>query len=376
MRKIRFILIKEFKQIFRNRAMLPLIIIMPIVQILVLSYAVDYEIKNLNLYVVDFDNSRLSRELQSKFTSSDYFRLSGFGQDLNEAEFALSSRESDLVLVIPSNFERQLIAEGTGDLQILIDAVDGSKAGLAAGYGGSIIRDYTGQITKEYALRYGANIGNQVRTVETLPQFRFNPLMDYKSYMVPGILVILVTMLGAFLSSMNIVREKELGTIEQINVTPIRKYEFILGKTIPFWIIGIFVFSLGLIEAKVAFNIPIAGSLWVLYSFTGVYLFLVLGFGLFISTITETQQQAMFISWFFLVIFILMGGLFTPIENMPPWAQTITLFNPIRYFIEVTRAVMLKGSGFGDLINNFMIISGYAVFTISLAVLRYRKTTG
>ena len=375
MKTILFILEKEFKQVFRNKAMLPIIFVIPIIQLLILSLAVDYEIKNLSIHIVDNDQSRFSRELRTKFTSSGYFQLSGFSNDVESGIQSMSRLETDLILVIPPDFESDLIREGSSDVQILIDAIDGAKAGLAGGYAGSILGNYVRQINQEYSMRYGATVNQEMKMVDMRPNFRFNPEMDYKSYMVPGILVILVTMIGAFLSSMNIVREKELGTIEQINVTPIRKYHFILGKTIPFWILAIFELTLGLIVAKLVFDVPMAGPLWVLYLFAAVYLFLVLGFGLFISTITETQQQAMFISWFFLVIFILMGGLFTAIENMPPWAQTITLFNPVRYFIEVTRSVMLKGSGFMDLLNHFMIISGYAGLMIFLSVIRYRKTT-
>jgi ABC-2 type transport system permease protein len=184
-----------------------------------------------------------------------------------------------------------------------------------------------------------------------------------------------VTLVGGFLSSMNVVREKEMGTIEQINVTPIKKYQFIIGKLLPFWILGLVVFSVGLFFAKLIFNIPIVGSLLVIYTFTGVYLLSVLGIGLFISTITNTQQQAMFISWFFFVIFILMSGLFTAIENMPVWAQKITLLNPLRYFMEVIRMVLLKGSGFQDIKIHFMVIGGFSILINAFAVWRYRKIT-
>ncbi len=192
--------------------------------------------------------------------------------------------------------------------------------------------------------------------------------------MVPGILVLLVTMIGVFLSAMNIVREKEIGTAEQLNVTPIRKSHFIIGKLAPFWILGIFEFTLGLIIAKFVFDVPFVGSLVLVYAFAAIYIIMILGMGLFISTITNTQQQAMFIAWFFLVVFILMGGLFTPIESMPDWAQTITLFNPIRYFIEVIRMVLLKGSGFFDVKFHFVVVILYAFIINGLATWNYRKT--
>ena len=374
MKIILFILEKEFRQIFRNKAMLPIIFVIPIVQLLVLSFAVDYEIKNLNLYIVDQDRSDFSRELANKFTASGYFQLSGYGNSMEQALLSIEKMESDLLLTVPPRFENDLIRNGQSGIQLMADAIDGAKAGLAANYALAIIGDFTRSVNLEQGIRMGRNISMDFKRVDTRTKFWFNPNMDYKTYMVPGILVVLITMIGSFLASMNIVREKELGTIEQINVTPIKKYQFILGKTIPFWILAMFELSLGLFVGWLVFDIPVRGSLLTLYSFAAIYMLLVLGFGLLISTLTNTQQQAMFISWFFLVIFILMGGLFTPIENMPPWAQHITLFNPIRYFVEVTRAVMLKGSGFADLQGHFIIITAYAVVMNALAVWKYRKT--
>ena len=192
--------------------------------------------------------------------------------------------------------------------------------------------------------------------------------------MVPGILVLLVTMLTLFLSAMNIVREKEIGTLEQINVTPIKKHQFIIGKLFPFWVLGLMILTVGLLIARIVFNIPILGNIGLIYLFTSVYLLVILGIGLFISNYTETQQQAMFIAWFFTVIFILMSGLFTPIQSMPTWAQQLTLFNPIRYFVEIIRMVMLKGATFSDISRPFFIIAIYAFIINGFAVWSYKKT--
>jgi len=192
--------------------------------------------------------------------------------------------------------------------------------------------------------------------------------------MVPGIIVLLVTMITLFLSGMNIVREKEIGTLEQINVTPIKKSQFIIGKLFPFWVIGLGLLSIGLIIAKVLFNVPIIGNLGLMYLYTSIYILVILGIGLFISNFTDTQQQAMFISWFFMVIFILMSGLFTPIESMPKWAQIITEFNPIKYFVQVMRMVMLKGSGIIDILPQLLKTILYALIMNGLAVWSYKKT--
>ena len=193
--------------------------------------------------------------------------------------------------------------------------------------------------------------------------------------MVPALLVLLVTLIGGFLSALNIVREKEIGTIEQINVTPIRKYQFIIGKLLPFWILALFVFTIGLLCTRYIFNIPLSGSLLVLYAFAAIFVLAIMGIGLFLSSVTDTQQQAMFVFWFIVVIFILMSGLFTAIENMPIWAQNLTRINPLRYFMEVIRMVVLKGSGFNEVRNHFLIITLFAIGTNAIAVWRYRKKT-
>jgi ABC-2 type transport system permease protein len=203
----------------------------------------------------------------------------------------------------------------------------------------------------------------------------FNPNLNYNFYMVPGILAVLVTMIGGYMSALNIVKEKEIGTIEQINVTPIRKHHFILGKLIPFWVLGMFVFSLGLVAISWGvYGITPQGSVGLLYGFLAVYLLAVLGFGLLISTYCDTQQQAMSIAFFFIMIFLLMSGLFTPIDSMPVWAKMIAQFNPVTYFIEVMRMIVLKGSTFQDVKFHLVKIVGFAVVLNGWAILNYKKT--
>jgi len=204
--------------------------------------------------------------------------------------------------------------------------------------------------------------------------FWYNPELNYKNYMVPGILVLLVTIISMFLSGMNLVKEKEIGTIEQINVTPIKKYQFIIGKLLPYWIVALVELAFGLTLARILFNIPLLGNVWLIFLVAAVYLLVTLGLALLISTRTNTQQQAMFLSWFFLVIFILMSGLFTSVDSMPQWAKIINWFNPIAYFVEIIRMIMLKGSGFMDIARSLFLLGGYAVFALSLAVWQYRKT--
>ncbi len=374
MKILGYLLEKEFKQIIRNKSILPMIFLMPVIQLLILSYAIDYEIKNLKLYVIDYDQSEYSSMLIHKFTASHYFNMVGSSFDQKKAREAIRYDKADLCLIIPQNFEKDLMKTGKNDVQLLINAIDGTKAGLASNYSNKIVLDFNNYILQNYGIKSNLMISPEFRNIPVKNSNWYNPTMDYQNFMVPGILVLLVTMIGSFLASMNIVREKEIGTIEQINVTPIKKSQFILGKTIPFWIIGMLEMALGLIIAKLVFSVPMVGSLGALFTFTAIFLPVILGFGLFISTITDTQQQAMFISWFFLVIFILMSGLFTAIENMPIWAQKLTLINPIRYFIDVTRLVLLKGAGFAEIQKHFIVMIVMGIIINALAVFRYRKT--
>jgi ABC-2 type transport system permease protein len=373
MNTILFIIQKEFKQIFRNKGMLPIIFVLPIIQLVILSNAATFEIKNIKFSYIDNDKTSFSRELIQKFDASTYFNILTDFPSTKLATAAMLNGEVDVILEIPENFERNLVKEQTTDLSVIINAIDGAAAGVENVYINQIIKDFNknAQIT----LVQPSNQINKPVNITSIPSFWYNETLNYKTFMVPGILVLLVTMITLFLSGMNIVREKEIGTLEQINVTPIKKHQFIIGKLFPFWIIGFGLLTIGLIIAKLLFNVPIVGSIFLLYSFTSIYLLVILGIGFFISNFTDTQQQAMFISWFFTVIFILMSGLFTPIESMPVWAQYITEFNPIKYFVEVMRMVMLKGSTFTDIIPQFTKTLAYAIIMNGLAVISYKKTT-
>jgi len=350
--------------------MLPIIFVMPMVQLLVLSFAATFEIKNTNLYIVDNDHSQLSRELTAQFRGSHFYTITGYTEDYKTAAKALELRKASQILIIPDHFERDLNKEDKAKVQVVTDAINGSAAALTSAYALSIIRDFNVNLLVD---TYPAI--NLKDPVDVRYSFWYNPKLDYTTFMVPGILVLLITIIGLFLSGMNVVREKEIGTIEQINVTPIHKYEFIAGKLIPFWLIALFELAFGLTLAKLVFNIPMVGSIELIFGVAAVYLIAIMGLGLFISTLADTQQQSMFLSWFFMVIFILMSGLFTPIDSMPEWAKTINIINPIHYFIPVMRNVMLKGSQFSDISKHFWALACYGIISISLAVWRYRKTS-
>lgn len=372
MRIIKFLLIKEFKQIFRNRAILAVIMVMPVMQLIILPLAANYEIKNINLAVVDNDRSDYSRDLINQVIASGYFKLRTYNDSYKQAFTQLEEDNADLILEIPHGFEQDLIKENKQQLFIGVNAINGTKAGLGAGYISDIIREYNNGLRKKLNVPTSFNA---MPVIEITSSNWYNPHLNYQLYMVPGILAILVTLVGGFLSALNIVKEKEAGTIEQINVSPVKKYHFILGKLIPFWILGNVVFTLGLLVGWIFYGIIPLGNLLVLYAFIAVYLLAILGFGLLVSTICDTQQQAMLIMFFFVMIFVLMGGLFTPIDSMPDWAKTVSKFNPISYFIDVMRMVVIKGSGFKDVQKHILVIIGFAIVLNIAAVLNYRKTS-
>lgn len=372
MRTLRFLLQKEFLQIFRNRAILPMIFVAPIIQLLILPLAADYEIKNINIAIVDQDHSSFSRQLVSKIGASGYFVLSDYGNSFDQAFQQFERDQTDLILEIPQGFERNLIRENEQTLFIAVNAINGTKASLGSSYLGQIINDYNADIRLK---AFPAQRVNNAPNIEVLSSNRFNPYLNYPFFMVPGILVSLVTMIGVYMCSLNVVKEREIGTIEQINVTPIKKIHFILGKLIPFVVIGTFVFSVGLfLVAGVIYGIRPAGSILLLYAYLLLYLAAILGLGLLISTYSETQQQAMSIAFFCIMIFMLMSGLFTPIDSMPKWAIVIARCSPVTYFIEVMRMVVLKGSGFAQIKGHFLITLGFAVLFNSWAIWNYRKT--
>ncbi len=372
MKTLFFLLEKEFRQILRNKQILRTLLIAPLIQLILLPLAADYSVKNISIAVVDNDHSTLSQKLIAKVTASGHFKLTGYANSYNQALKMVEEEKADLAIQIPANFERDLVRENTAKLYVAINAIEGTKANLGGAYLGSIITDFNNDVRLQW---------KTVETVSEAPQISvassnwFNPFMNYNLYMVPAILVTLVTAMAAMQSAFNIVSEKENGTIEQINVSPIKKHIFITGKLIPFMVLGIIIFTLGLLVARFLYGVVPAGNLIVLYVSLVIYLFSMLGLGLLISTYSGTQQQAMSLAFFFINIFNMMSGVFSSVDSMPDWAQAIVQTFPPSHFIKIMRMVVLKGSGFNDI--------GYhmaAMFVIGLglntwAVINYRKTS-
>lgn len=369
MKTILYIIRKELVQIARDKLMGKAIIAIPIIQMIVLVYAATFEIKNVNLLIVDRDGSSASANLSGKFLASAFFTVDMKAISNNEINEVLDCGEADIALIIKPGFERDFLNAGVPKVQLLIDAVNGSAGELALSYCMATISGYNIEIvSKEIGVDAAA-----LSKIDISSRFWYNPYLDYKIYMAPGILVILITAIGWFMTGMNLVKEKESGTIEQLNVTPIKKYQFIAGKLIPFLIIGLLDLAFGLFLAWILYEVPFEGSLLTLFVFAFVYMIAVLGIGLFISTISNTQQQVLFVSFFFVLVFVLMSGLFTPLENMPQWGQVINWFNPLAYFSKVIRMVLLKGSTLTDISKEIAIMLVYGVVVNTLAIWRYRK---
>ena len=366
--QLKFLLRKEFLQIFRDKTILKMIAVIPVIQLLIIPWAATFEQKNISLSIIDNDHSAFSQRLTEKMISSGYFRLTNYSASYSAALTSVEKNESDLIVEIPHNFENRLIREQVTDLMMSINAVNGQKAGLASTYTVQIINDFNREIISADSpgMQYGINV---------IPYFRYNTQMNYRNFMVPGIIVMLVTLIGGMLAAINIVREKEIGTIEQINVTPVSKSVFILGKLIPFWMMGLFILTIGLLVARLMYGLFPIGNILSIYVFAFFYLLAFSGFGLLISTYSETQQQAMLVAFFFIIIFFLLSGMFTPVSSMPGWAQTVTRFNPVRYFMEVMRLVYMKGSEFKDIVPQLLHIIGFATLFNGWAILNYKKTS-
>lgn len=368
-----YILQKEFRQILRDKTIIPVIFIMPAIQLIIMPLAANFDIKNVNIAIVDQDRSLFSQKLISKIGASGYFRIVGLETAYPAALRLMEDDKADLILQIPPHAEQDLVRQNEQRLGLTVDGINGTKAGLGSAYLTQIISDFNNDVR----VKLNANLlqASPQGVIGVVPINWFNPLARYTYYMVPGILVLLLTMVGGFLSALNIVKEKEIGTIEQINVTPIQKWQFILGKLIPFWVMGLIAFTIGLLIARFVYGIVPEGSLAVLYLFAAVYLVAVLGFGLLISTYSQTQVQAMFLAFFFIMIFMLMSGLFSPLNSMPGWSRAIANLTPVTHFIKVVRMVVLKGSTLADIRPELLYEVLFAIGLNAWAIFNYRKTS-
>jgi ABC-2 type transport system permease protein len=371
MRIIFYLIRKEFLQIFRNKFISKAIFAVPLVQLLVLVPAVTFEIKNIDLCLIDKDMTSESRSLVTRLQGSEFFKVKYSVYSEEEANNLLYKNACTMILNIPSGFGRELGKGEPVNIMASINAINASTAQLSWAYLNGIVRDFNKDLL---SAKMGASAINAMPQINITNRYWYNEDLNYKFYMLPGILVILVTAIGFLLAGLNMVREKEVGTIEQINVTPVKKYQFIIAKMFPFLVIGLIDLSIGLLLGKLIFSIPFEGNIMLLFLGSSIFLIAVLGLALFISTFSGTQQQYMFVAFFFMIVFILMSGIFTPYESMPMWAQKFDMINPVYYLIRVNRMVILKGSTISDIRTELYSLSLIAIFFTGFAVRRYRKT--
>ncbi len=364
---LKYLLEKEFKQIFRNKFMPALAVVFPLVVMLIMPWAATLDIKNIQVTVIDRDASPLSQELIQKINYSSYFTLTSLTRNYDEGITELEYGDADLIFEIPSGFESQLINFGTAPVQISVNAVNSIKGMLGQSYIMNLINEFTAENIQS---------DNQLSPkVEILTKNMYNPTLDYKHTMIPGLIMIIMVVLCGFLPAVNIVSEKEKGTIEQLNVTPISKLTFILAKLIPFWIIGLVALTIAFILTWLVYGLVPVGHFITLYLSSGLFILIMTGFGLVISNNSATMQQACFVMFFFAMIFIMMCGLLTPVDSMPGWAQVIASVSPATYMVNILRCVYIKGSSITDLQSDFIILTIMAVIFNVWAVLSYKKSS-
>ena len=373
---LKFLIEKEFKQLLRNSFLPRLIIGYPCMVMIIMPWATNMEIKNISVNVVDNDHSVVSQRLIHKIDASSYFRLNNLSPTYNSALRDIESGDADVILEIPRHFEKTLENGEASHVLLAANAVNGSEGGLASSYMTATLADYNAQLHVENpSSGIVQEAASSVQpSVSVSEKNLYNPHLNYKLFMVPALMVMLVTVICGFLPALNIVSEKEVGTIEQMNVTPVGKFKFILAKLIPFWVVGFVVLTLSFGLAWLIYGILPVGSLGIIYLLSALFVLVMSGFGLVISNHSATMQQAMFVMFFFIIILLLMSGLFTPVMSMPQWAQIITILNPLKYFVDIMRMVYLKGSGLTDLSLQIGALLAFATLFNFWAVKSYRKS--
>jgi ABC-2 type transport system permease protein len=374
-RTVFFLVRKEFLQIFRDRTTVFQIFMIPVVQLLVLANAATFDVKQVAMLVVDEDRTTVSAGLVQRLEAGRQFQVVRYEGSDAGVDHALLDREVTAVLHIPRRFEEDLVRRRRAPVQLVLNAEEGATAGIVQSYANAILASYASELDRTLpAAPGGSSATPRVAPLDLRTQRWFNPTRNYKYWMVPALMVSLTTIIGLLLTAQNITRENELGTLEQLNVTPMTKVQFIAAKLIPFWLLSLLIFSIGLAIGKLVFGIPMRGNLLLVYLAAAVYLIVVLGLGLGISTITRTQQQAMFVAFFVILIFLLMSGLFTPVDSMPRWAQWVAEANPVKHFVSIMRAVLMRGAGLETVGRPILGLAAAGAAVLALAVLRYRKS--
>lgn len=356
---------KEFLQIRRNPFLPRLIIAFPILIMLLMPMIMTMDVRNVNVAVVDLDRSTASRRIASHIEASEFLTLALTTSEYLLAIDALEQGEVDVIVQIPTDFERDMTVATPERISITANAVNATKGGMGMQY---IVQTIAKTLTELRSEKNPAKLSELV-TIEN----RYNPTLNYRHYMIPALMIILFILICGFLPALSIVGEKESGTIEQINVTPISRFMFILSKLVPYWIIGLFVVTVAMLVARLVYGLVPVGSIGAIYFGALLFILTISGFSLTIANFSETMQQAMFVMFFFIMTFMLMSGLLTPVDSMPVWAQRFTLILPPRYFVEILRSVYLKGTTVTELWTNYAALGIFVIIFNTLAALTYKK---
>jgi len=361
---------KEFLQVFRDRPMLAILFLVPFVQLFVFAYAVTNEVKHISLMVVDFDRSQESRKLIDHFVKTEQFDLKIVSDNVFRIRDEMKAWHVQAALVIPPDFSEKLVRKQRPQVGFIIDGVDGNAGIMALAYARGVLERFHAELlpTPQYA-----SLLRQTHQAIVEDRMWFNPDLSSQQYMVPGIVVTILTIIPLMLTAMGIVKEKEIGTMEQLMVTPIRKWELILAKILPFLILAYVELSLVMAAGVLYFQIPMQGSYLLLALLSFIYLFAMLGMGIFVSTVTQTQQQAMFVAWFSMVVMLLLSGFFIPIANMPDVLQKITYLNPMRYFMSIIRDIFQKGSSLQHLWGDVLPMSTFCLLIFGFSIAKFQK---
>lgn len=376
MRQVLYLIQKEFRQIRRDRLMMAVMFVAPLIQITILGSAITTNVRHVRTAVRDDDRTPFSREFIRQFTRSEYFTLVAVDEGTGRPAELLDRGAASVVIVIPQHFQRDALRGRQPALQVMVDGIDGNSAGVALGYLADVAQRYqAGVLATEPGLA-ARQAGAGTRLVEAETRFWYNPDLDSAVYIVPGIVALILLIITVFLTSMAIVREKEIGTLEQLMVTPIRAWQLVLGKIIPFSVLGFIEIIIAIGFVYLVFGIGVAGSVPLLFGEAALFILTTLGLGILVSTISETQQQALFVAWFIMIFAILLSGFFLPIANMPPAVQVITYINPLRYFLVILREIYLKGTGLRELLPETLALALFGVTVFTAAVLRFRTKLG
>lgn len=376
MKTLKFLIEKEFKQMFRNPLIPRLIVIFPTMVMLVFPWAVSFEVKNIKIDVVDHGKSVYSQRLTDKIAASRYFILNDTPPDYQTAMVHMESGETDMILEIPASFDKDIVKSRTSGVGMAVNAVNGTQGLLGSNYIMQIVNDFSselrGELSHTLPAQSRASMARMAR-IDIVPQYKFNPTLDYKNFMIPGFMVLLLTIICGILPALNIVMEKENGTINQINVTPVNRIVFILAKLIPFWVVGLVVMVISISVAYLMYGLWPAGSAIAVLFSAIVFIISISGMGIIISNYSESMQQASFLVMFFILILVLLGGMFTPVSGMPAWAQVIAAVNPFKYLTDTFRMLYLNGSTLANVSGNLLVLGLIALALNGWAILSYKK---